>query len=72
MILLEFKMVPMPKPYCDIYKQEKMYLVNYLIEIYGNTFKHGKAFVKKEDVLKFCDENGITIEDLRKVWRGKK
>lgn len=72
MILLEFSKAIVPKPYCDIFGVQKVFVLKYLMELNNKPFKHGKAFLRKEDVLDFCKENNISIDDLRKVWRVRK
>ena len=69
MKLIDFKRIPVPEELQDICNKQKVYILHYYIKLNRKPFKHGQVFINKNDVLKFCERNKITIEELKKVWK---
>lgn len=69
MRLIEFERIPVPQGLQDIFHKEKVYMLRYYIKLNRKPFKHGQVFINKNDVLKFCERNKITIKELKKVWK---
>lgn len=69
MRLIEFTEIPVPEIFQDMYHKEKIYIIRYKMKLNRKPFDHGETFIRKEDVLKFCERNNITIEELKKVWK---
>lgn len=69
MELIEFKKLSVPKEYQDYLGVKKLFKIKYLVYIQGNKFGYSQAFKTKQELLSFCEENKITIDDLREVWK---
>lgn len=74
MKLISFEKISVPKNLQNIFNEyifnkEKVYMIRYKMKLNKKDFEHGQVFINKNDVLKFCERNKITIEELKKVWK---
>lgn len=72
MIVVEFKKIPVPEKFQEQMKVKSVYIIKYLIDLYGKPFKHGQVLKDKSEVMKFCESNNITMDELRSVWNNGK